>query len=69
MMMMNTVRFEMIWDFLEDNGIATADEVLLVIEIAGATEETLNKILFARTGYHTMEEAKLEMMLKKILDK
>ena len=45
-----------IWDYLVDNNIATDDEIQLVTDINGLTEETLNDIIYARTGYHNIEQ-------------
>lgn len=42
--------------FLIENGIATEEEIYLVIKINGYTENTLNNILFARTGYRNVEQ-------------
>ena len=51
------------FDLLVEYGIATEEEIKLVITINGYTGETLNDILFARTGYRNWEqfaEAELE---------
>lgn len=51
------------FDLLVEYGIATEEEIKLVININGYTGETLNDILFARTGYRNWEqfaEAELE---------
>jgi len=37
---------------LIENEIATEEEIKLVCNINGTSEETLNDILYARTGYH-----------------
>ena len=39
-------------------GIATEDEVQLVTDINGWNEETMEDILYARTGYHCFEQIK-----------
>lgn len=43
-------------NFLIDNCIATEEEVRLVMDITGRNEETINNILFARTGYRSIEQ-------------
>lgn len=43
------------FDLLVDYGIATEDELRLVISINGYTGKTLNDVLFARTGYRSWE--------------
>lgn len=43
------------FDYLVDNGIATVDEITLVVQINGHTKEQLDRILFARTGYTSFE--------------
>lgn len=44
------------WNFLNDNEIATDEELRLVTEINGANEKTLNDILFVRTGYRDWKQ-------------
>lgn len=46
----------MLWDFIVDNNIATEDEISLVTDINGWSEETMNDIIFARTGYRSYEQ-------------
>ena len=48
------------YEYLVDNGIATDDEIILVTNINGYNLESLNAILFARTGWHDLEQV-LEM--------
>lgn len=45
-----------LWTLLEVYGIATEEEIDLVTTINGYSEETLNDILYARTGYRTIEQ-------------
>ena len=54
---MNTTKA---YEYLVNNGIATDDEIILVTNINGYNLESLNAILFARTGWHDLEQA-LEM--------
>ena len=44
------------FDFLVEYGIATEEEILLVSKINGYSEETLNDILYARTGNRSVEQ-------------
>lgn len=51
-----TQREMMIYEQIVEQEIATAEEINLVTAINGMTEETLNDIIYARTGYHTLEQ-------------
>lgn len=44
------------YEFLQDNGIATPDEIDLVTNIAGYSVDTMSNILYVREGYETMEQ-------------
>ena len=46
------------WAFMEEYGIATADELALACYLCGHTLETLEKVLDIRTGYHSIEQYK-----------
>lgn len=50
-----------IWRYIVENGIATEEEVELVIQINGFSEETLNDILFVRTGYRDLDQIEEEI--------
>lgn len=43
-------------EYLVNNDIATEEEITLVTQINGWNEESLNDIIYARTGYHDMEQ-------------
>jgi len=45
-----------LWDYIIDTQIATEDELRLVTCMNGYNEETLNDVIYARTGYHSMEQ-------------
>tara|TARA_Y100001938_G_scaffold26242_1_gene35224 strand:- start:8578 stop:8757 length:180 start_codon:yes stop_codon:yes gene_type:complete len=49
-------RLENIWDFIVQGGIATTDELCLVTSINGTNEDSLNSVLYSRTGYRSMEQ-------------
>ena len=45
------------YDQIVENGIATADEINLVRNVASGTwTEILNGIIFARTGYRSIQQ-------------
>ena len=44
------------WEKLENDGIATYDELCLVTDIVGYTEEAMLDILYVRTGYRNFEQ-------------
>lgn len=45
-----------IWETLVETGIATNEELGLAVALCGTTEETLNSVLYIRTGYRTIEQ-------------
>lgn len=45
-----------LWQKIEDYRIATYNEINLVVSINGLSEETLNDIIYARTGYRDIEQ-------------
>ena len=45
-----------IWDYIVETGIATEDECQLVTDINGYNEESLNDIIYAKTGYRSIEQ-------------
>ena len=51
--------FEGIYDKLIELNIATEEEIDLVCCINGCTIDTLNDILYARTGYRDIEDIEL----------
>ena len=54
---MNTIDHrEVVWDYLIENRIATEDEMRLVTSINGYNVESLNSILYSRTGYRDLEQ-------------
>lgn len=44
-----------IWDYLVNNGIATDDELQLITSINGYNIDTLNDVIYVRTGYRDIE--------------
>jgi len=44
------------WDYLLENGIATEEEMKLVIDIVGYDIEAFESILYARTGYRSFDQ-------------
>ena len=49
-----------IYDYLIDYEIATEKEISLVCSINGTNEDSLNSILYSRTGYRDIEQIKEE---------
>ena len=47
-----------IWDEIINQNIATEEELKLITCINGFNEETLNAVIYARTGYHDLEQLK-----------
>lgn len=47
-------------DYLIETGIATKEEIYLVADINGYTIETLNDIIYARTGYRNIQQLRGE---------
>lgn len=50
---MNT---DTIWDAIIEYGIATEKELELVTSINGYNENTLNDVVYVRTGYRNIEQ-------------
>ncbi len=49
---------EELYDYLVDYGIATEKEIGLVCSINGTNLESLESILYSRTGYRNLEQIK-----------
>ena len=47
-----------LYDYLIDFSIATEKEISLVTSINGYSVDTLESILYSRTGYRTLEQIK-----------
>ena len=45
-----------IWDYLINSGIATEQELILITNINGYNIESLNQVIFARTGYRSLKQ-------------
>jgi len=45
-----------LWDYLLYEDIATEEELKLVTDINGYNEESLNSVLYSRTGYRSLEQ-------------
>ena len=48
---MSEITKDFLWDYLVEQGVATEEELQLVTNINGFTVETLNDVIYARTGY------------------
>lgn len=47
---------EQIWETIVEYGIATDEELGLVTNICGYNVDTLNDVIYARTGYRDIEQ-------------
>ena len=45
-----------LWDQIIEAGIATPEELELITCINGYNVEALNDVIYARTGYHSMDQ-------------
>lgn len=53
---MLTERENYIWDTLVELEIATNEELGLATALCGRSEQTLNNVLYIRTGYRDLEQ-------------
>lgn len=49
-----------IWEEMVELGVATDEEIGLACALCGTTEETLNRVLYLRTGYRSLEQMREE---------
>ena len=56
----NDEKFD-VWDYLVEHNIVTNDELQLVTDVAGYTDETINSVIYARTGFNDLEQLMEEM--------
>lgn len=47
---------ETLWDYLLDNNIASEETLKVITSINGYNTETLEDVLYATTGYRTLEQ-------------
>jgi len=47
---------EDVWDYLVESQIATKEELTLITNINGYNEQSLNDVIYARTGYRDIEQ-------------
>ena len=45
-----------VWDTMVEYGIATSEEIGLVVALNGCRMDVLNNIIFVRTGYRNLEQ-------------
>ena len=50
-----------VWDLLIEYGVATQEELELVTYINGYNIDTLNDVIYARTGYQNIEQIQDEI--------
>lgn len=47
---------EMYWNTMVELGIATNEELGLAVALCGTTKKTMQRVLYIRTGYRTLEQ-------------
>ena len=47
---------EALYDYLLETGVCTEDELALVTSIMGTNIDTLEAVLYSRTGYRSLEQ-------------
>lgn len=45
-----------LWDQIVERGIATTQELELITSINGYNVDTLNDVIYARTGYRSLDQ-------------
>lgn len=45
-----------LWDYILENEIASEETLKVITSINGYNIETLNDVLYATTGYHSLEQ-------------
>ena len=53
---MENTTVKQLWDYLTETGIATEKELSLITSINGYNEDSLESVLYCRTGYRSMEQ-------------
>lgn len=53
---MMTKEINMMWDEMVEIGIATDEELGLAVALCGMNMQTLEKVLYIRTGYRSLEQ-------------
>lgn len=53
---MMSTEMEYTWDTMIELGIATNEELGLACALCGTSNETLESVLYIRTGYRTIEQ-------------
>lgn len=57
---METLTIEQTWNYIIEAIIATDDELKLITSINGYNIDTLNDVIYVRTGYRNIEQLKDE---------
>ena len=50
------MELERIWNEIIELGIATEEELMLITSINGYNTETLNEVIYSRTGYRNLDQ-------------
>lgn len=53
-------KMEMLWDTMVELGIATDEEIGLATALCGVNIQTLESVLYIRTGYRSLEQMEEE---------
>ena len=53
---MLSTEMEYMWDMMVELGVATDEELGLATALCGCSTETLESVLYIRTGYRTLEQ-------------
>lgn len=56
MIILKDDKLQVYWDYLVESGIATEEELRLVTCINGYDKDSLDSILYARTGYRNLKQ-------------
>ena len=51
-----------VWELLIEYGVATQEELELITCINGYNMDTMNSVIYARTGYQNIEQLQDEIM-------
>ena len=54
-------KIDEVWDLLVEYGVATQEELELITCINGYNIDTLNDVIYARTGYRDIEQLQDEI--------
>lgn len=53
-------KMDRLWDYMTTQGIATNEEIGLATALCGKNLDTLEKVLYIKTGYRSLEQIEEE---------